>query len=135
MGSAKQENDLKVTNETVGEVPVLHVSGEIDMANAPVIEGTVETEVSNAAHGLVLDLSEVTYLDSAGVRLLYHLESRLASHQQRLVIIVPSGSVILRTLQAAGVIGSLVLCSSVEAGLTVANAVDHGGTGSNGTTG
>jgi anti-anti-sigma regulatory factor len=67
----------------------------------------------------VLDLSSVTYLDSSGIRLLFQLEADLVTHGQRLVIIVPSGAPILRTLQAAGVIGSLVLASSTEAALAL----------------
>jgi anti-anti-sigma factor len=105
------------------------------MSNTAVVESAVAADVSNDAHGMILDLSDVTYLDSAGIRLLYHLESRLAIHQQRLVIVVPTRSVIVRTLQAAGVIGSLVLASSLDEAVIAVRGEDQHETGSNGETG
>lgn len=126
---------MNLVTETIRDIPLLRVTGEVDMSNTSLIEDAVDDSVTNAAHGMILDLSEVTYLDSAGIRLLYHLESRLATHQQRLVIVVPSGSIIVRTLGAAGVIGSLVLSSSVDAAVTVVEAERPDETGSNGTTG
>lgn len=113
---------MNLTTSVVDGTLVVHVSGEVDMSNTETIESTVQADVPNDAHGMVLDLTGVTYLDSAGIRMLFHLESDLATHQQRLAIVVPLGSPIMRTLQAAGVIGSLVLTSTVEAGVPVAKA-------------
>jgi len=125
--------ELGVANE----VPLIKVSGEVDMSNCDRVDSAVTATVSNQAFALILDLSEVTYLDSAGVRLLYQLDARMDVHQQQLVIVVPSGANILRTLQAAGVIGSLVLASSLDAALLIAQSPREAQSGdhSNGTTG
>jgi anti-sigma B factor antagonist len=126
---------LNISVETISGTSVVRVSGEVDMSNTASVESAAASAVSNRAHGMVLDLSDVTYLDSAGVRLLYHLESRLGMHQQRLVIVVPTGAQIIRTLHAAGVVGSLVLVSSVEAAIVAAQAQEQRESGANGTTG
>jgi anti-anti-sigma factor len=127
--------NVNVVTEVINGSIVVRVSGEIDMSNTSAIEGAVVAEVTNDAHGMVLDLSDVTYMDSAGIRLLYHLESRLGVRQQRLVIVVPPGSAIVRTLQAAGVIGSLALVSSVADAVTVAHVEERRETGPSNSTG
>jgi stage II sporulation protein AA (anti-sigma F factor antagonist) len=120
-------------------VPLVRVMGEVDMSNCDRIDTAVTTTVTNQAFALVLDLSGVTYLDSAGVRLLYQLDARLDIHQQRLVVVVPAGANIMRTLQAAGVIGSLVLTSSLDAAMLIVESprpsTSHSRGHPNGTTG
>lgn len=127
---------MNVRSEMIGDVAALRVDGEIDMSSTQQIETLVGEVVTNQEHALILDLSGVTYLDSAGVRMLYQLDARLAVHQQRLIVIVPTGATILRTLQAAGVIGSLILASTDDAAMLIAQAPPpEAGRGPNGTTG
>ena len=118
---------MNVVSEAAAGLPAVRVSGEVDMSNTQRIADVVDSTVGNDAHALVLDLTGVTYLDSSGVRLLYQLDARLTAHQQRLVLVVPAGATILRTLRAAGVIGSLVLASSTDAAMLIArSAIDSG---------
>jgi anti-anti-sigma factor len=83
--------------------PVVRMTGDIDLSNVEALGRRVESAVSNRARGLVLDLSGVTYLDSTGLRLIYRLARRLGDRQQRLRLVVPDGSRILRVLTLAGV--------------------------------
>lgn len=61
-----------------GEV-VLAVTGEIDMSNSAVLDSAVESALgaSPAGHRLVVDLSEVEYLDSAGLTVLFNHADRV----------------------------------------------------------
>ena len=111
---------MKMILDVIDGVPVLRLAGEVDMSNTPAVQRLIATEIGNKVVAMVLDLSGVTYLDSAGIHLLYQLESKLEVHQQHLIVVVPTGVGITRTLQAAGVIGSFVLVSSVEAALVLA---------------
>ena len=52
------------------EIVVGFLSGEIDLSNAKELESQIENAVPNSALGMVLDLSELRYLDSSGIRLL-----------------------------------------------------------------
>ena len=63
-------------------VVVATLSGEIDLSNAAQITRAVVGGVPNEAVGLVMDLSDVAYLDSAGVRMLAELERRLGWRSQ-----------------------------------------------------
>lgn len=96
---------------TVGDVqvsgdagwPVARLTGAVDLSNVEVLSMRLEEAVSNRAQGLVLDLTDVTYLDSTGLRLIYRLARQLGDRQQRLRLVVPETSRILRVLTLAGV--------------------------------
>lgn len=105
---------MNVAVEMVNDTPVARLSGEVDMSNVRLIEERIGGSVSNKAFAVVIDLTDVTYLDSAGIRLLYQLDSRVQSRQQRLVIVVPLGAPINRTLEASGTIGTLKIVRSEQ---------------------
>lgn len=96
---------------TVGEVevsddpawPVATMSGAIDLSNVDELGLRLERSVSNRAQGLVLDLSDVNYIDSTGLRLVFRLARQLGDRQQSLRLVVPDGSRIRRVLTIAGV--------------------------------
>lgn len=77
--------------------------GEIDLANVEAISMEVLDVMANDAMVLVLDVSEVTYLDSTGVRLLFRLARQLRERQQRLVLVVPEQALIRSVLTLSGV--------------------------------
>lgn len=84
-------------------VPVACVEGEIDMSNAAAIHDALATGVPNTALGLVVELSEVAYLDSAGVRLVFRLAEELATRQQQLRLALPADSPVRRVLELSNV--------------------------------
>jgi anti-anti-sigma factor len=74
--------------------------------------------VPNDAIGLVLDLSDTHYLDSAGIRLLFVLQQRLGGRRQSLAAVVPTESLIRHTLEITEV------DQAVEIHSTVVEALD-----------
>jgi anti-anti-sigma factor len=84
--------------------PAILLSGEIDISNAAHLARALEGSVSNLDHALVLDLSLVTYVDSAGIRVMFELARRLQAHQQRLVLVLPEGSGVRRSLTLGGLL-------------------------------
>lgn len=81
---------------------VAHVSGEIDMSNAEEMGATVIAAAPNDAYGVVLDLSGVDYLDSAGIYVIYGMRSRLQARGQALMLVIPPGSPVHDTLRLSG---------------------------------
>src|SRR5439155_5170535 len=65
-----------------GETPVARLVGEIDASNAPGFASELKERLPNSAIGLVLDLSETTYIDSAGLHLIFDLSDALRRRQQ-----------------------------------------------------
>ena len=79
------------------------VTGEIDVSNAGELLGDLATAVANSAAGLLLDLSEVEFMDSSGVHMLYDLAERLANRQQRFAVVIPADRPPRRTVELSGV--------------------------------
>lgn len=93
---------------------VARLSGEIDLSNAALVKRTITESVSNEAAELVVDLTEVRYLDSAGIAMLFDLSRRLGEHDQRVVVVVPSASPIHRSLKAGGWPSTVPIVGSVD---------------------
>ena len=83
--------------------PVARLVGQIDLSNVEELRVRLERAVGNRATGLVLDLSEVTFLDSTGLRLVFRLARELADRQQSLQLVVPDDSLVKRVLTLTGV--------------------------------
>ena len=85
-----------------GEEVVGHIVGEIDISNATDLGAALEGAVPQRAIGLVLDLSRATYIDSAGIHLLFRLGSRLTRRRQQLRVVVPDDAPIRKIVNLAG---------------------------------
>jgi anti-anti-sigma factor len=84
-------------------VIVARITGEIDMSNAGELRSAIIEAAPNAALGLVLDLSAVDYIDSAGIHFLYRLGDSLRARGQTLRVVIPPNSSASDTLRLAGV--------------------------------
>jgi anti-sigma B factor antagonist len=81
---------------------VATISGEIDLSNAATLERAMLDAVPNTASGIVVDLSAVSYLDSAGIRMLGEMAERLRWREQRLAVVAPEGSRVRGVITMAG---------------------------------
>ena len=59
----------RIDTEVRGEACLVRAHGEIDLSNAGQLLAAIESAMPSGAHELVLDLTGVSYLDSAGVAL------------------------------------------------------------------
>jgi anti-anti-sigma factor len=66
-------------------------------------------------HGLIVDLTEVSYLDSSGVKGLFQLARDLRQHDQRLLVTVPVGSPLRRVLKITGLHEVAPICDDLDA--------------------
>jgi anti-anti-sigma factor len=80
------------------DVWVAALQGEIDISNADPLAQCLG-ELPNQSVGLVVDLTEVSYLDSSGVSLLHNLATRLGQRAQGLVVVSPQASAPYRVLK------------------------------------
>jgi anti-anti-sigma factor len=84
-------------------VHVAAITGEVDISNVDDV-GRRLTSLPNFAHGLVIDLRLVSYMDSTGISLLHDLAARLRERSQQLIIVCPQGSPPRRVLELTGLI-------------------------------
>jgi|SRR5688572_13611808 anti-anti-sigma factor len=103
--------------EAHDETPVVRIRGEIDLSNADAVRSDIVSAVPHAAAGLVLDLTETTYLDSSGIRLLFELAERLQSRRQRLVLVVTEAALVRRVLVLTKLDDAVPLHVDIDAAL------------------
>jgi anti-anti-sigma factor len=78
------------------------VRGEIDLQNAGDVEAQLTEAISNQATTVSIDLGDVAYLDSAGLRVLFHLVERLATLQIAVELVTPLRSPSRRVIELSG---------------------------------
>jgi anti-sigma B factor antagonist len=106
-----------LTEERHGDVMVVAIAGEVDASNAAEIGERLRRMTPNEAKALLVDLSETVYLDSAGINTLFALHSELHDRRQQLLLVVPDGNPMKRTLQIAGLDETVTLHPTRDAAL------------------
>lgn len=93
--------DAMGTLTTAGDVAVVKLSGELDLAATEPLRPTLDRAALHDGKLVVLDLSDVRYIDSCGVRLLFDLRRRMLPGA-RLVAVVPRASFIRKVVDLVG---------------------------------
>jgi anti-sigma B factor antagonist len=98
---------LTLTSRHRGDDVLVEVSGEIDLATAPVVEQAIAEAFSTDGHGdghgvdVVVDLHGVEFMGSTGLSVLLTAQAELAGAGLVLSLVDPS-PVVTRTLELAG---------------------------------
>ncbi|HEU0019172.1 MAG TPA: STAS domain-containing protein [Thermoleophilaceae bacterium] len=101
--------------ERLGEWVVAHVEGELDMSNCSYVRDELTRSIPGDAGGMVIDLGETVYLDSAAIELLFELARRLGRRRQDLRIAMPDDSPLRRVLELTDVRAVAPVHPTVEA--------------------
>jgi anti-anti-sigma factor len=101
-------------------VDVLMLRGELDLTNAETLDGELERATAAA---VVLDLGGLSFIDSAGMRVIDRGNRRLAEEGRTLVIVASGDSAAGWLLRIAGVSDSAVT-DSLESAVRYASRVD-----------
>jgi anti-anti-sigma factor len=104
-----------VSEERRGDLVVARIDGEIDASNVAWLQERLLAMIGNQAHGLAVDLSGTTYIDSAGLALLFELAESLQRHQQQLCLVVAASSPIARMSSLTGLDTAVPTYPTVEA--------------------
>jgi anti-sigma B factor antagonist len=121
--------DLLSIDRLPGRPPVLCVGGEIDLAAVVVLRRAVEQAVTPDDRGLVLDLADVTYVDSAGLHLLVQVSVDLAAHRQSLRLVVPPASTLHPLMVIAGLADVIGIDTDVDAARQALDGSEPGASG------
>ena len=89
---------IAIVAEQLGDWHVLHVHGELDVETAPVLREACSDAVSDGHTSLILDLSDVPFIDSSGLSVLISAQRvvRLAEGRLRLATAAPPTLRLLR---------------------------------------
>jgi len=80
---------------------LLHLSGELDLASAPILEDAI-ARVARPGATVEVDLTRLTFIDSSGIKVLCHALGGLGDG--RLIVRNPTRAV-RRTLELTGLVG------------------------------
>jgi anti-anti-sigma factor len=111
-----------VTEDHDGDVQVAAIDGEIDASNVGDLGHRVRSMLTNRSEALVVDLFATTYIDSAGLNLLFELADELRQRQQRLVLAVGEQSAIARMIAITGLDGIVPTYPTRDAAVRAASA-------------
>ena len=95
-------NAVRVEADTDDAYVRFSLAGEIDLENAAVVEDQLLAAITNHTERVSLDLSGVEYLDSAGLRVLFHLVDRLSTLQIEALLVASADSPARRVIELSG---------------------------------
>jgi anti-sigma B factor antagonist len=101
----------EVIRWTMAATPVVHLSGEIDVANAADLFACISARLEGA--GVVVDLSDVSFIDSCGLAQLIVLAQRRAVR-----VVAAQGRVPRRVLDMTRLTDLIPTYETVEDALT-----------------
>jgi anti-anti-sigma factor len=103
------------------DVVVAAVAGELDLSNSPSTGDAIESALPASARALVVDFSNLTFLDSSGVAMLFRLVRRLSDHRQELHVVAPEGEAVGRVLEIVEFDRAAPVHPSLDAALDAAS--------------
>ena len=112
---------IRVQEERQDSTLILALDGEFDAASVGEVAVKLRRLVENQTTKLVVDLAHVTYLDSAGINLVFAVGGELSARQQQLHLVIVSGSPIERTLKIVGADRAFPVHASLDEALATAS--------------
>jgi anti-sigma B factor antagonist len=111
------ENPVKDVSRRNGAV-VVRLFGELDLYNAPLVRKALLASVADNPERLVVDLSEVSFMDSTALGVL--VEARASLQNRRALLLAGPGAEARRVLEVSGLDRHFRVHESVEQALTAA---------------
>ena len=94
---------LTIRSQWEGDTHVLALAGELDIASASAVDAELAgAEGAARLARLVIDLRDVTFIDSSGLRLVIEANRRAETAAHRLALVRPSDRV-FRAFQISGI--------------------------------
>jgi anti-sigma B factor antagonist len=93
--------ELDINPESIGDLSLIGLSGEVDVYSAPMLRETIKDLVDEGKYKIVVDLEKVAFLDSTGLGVLVGGLKRVKHHDGELGIICDQEK-ILRIFRITG---------------------------------
>jgi anti-sigma B factor antagonist len=98
-------------------VRVIAVAGELDIATAPKLCARLDASRSTRRPRLLVDLSEVDFCDSTGLRALLGAAAEVRAHGGRFAIVCPPSGNVARVLDIVGAGEWMAIHADPDSGL------------------
>jgi anti-anti-sigma factor len=101
---------FSITSEVTNSIAKLTLAGSLDSSSASLMQEEIQKVAGQSPTELVLYLSELTFMASAGLRMLVFAKQKLGTSVQ-IYLVKPQGQII-DTLQMTGIIHSVHIVDS-----------------------
>jgi len=98
-------------------VKVIEVAGELDITTAPRLSARLEARRIGRRRRLLVDLTDVDFCDSTGLRALLGAASEVRAHGGRFAIVCPPNGDVARLLEIVGAGEWMAIHADSESGL------------------
>jgi anti-anti-sigma factor len=113
--STASGSTCEVNERLIGQVAVIATSGVVDMITAPQLEEAIKTALAKSPAGLVVDLTDVEFLASAGMGVLVAAHDAAPDGVQ--IHIVAEGPATSRPLKLVGIADIVPLHATLDEAL------------------
>jgi anti-sigma B factor antagonist len=110
---------LAVERTSRDGVELLLVEGELDIASAHRLISVLNGAVQEALRSLVVDLSQVDFMDSTGLALLINANRRLTRRSKGFAVVCPPGP-LRRVFEVTDMVETLHVCPDRDSAWAVA---------------
>jgi anti-sigma B factor antagonist len=107
-------SELHLEPAQISGAPGVAVRGELDMGTAPQLEEALDSAVGATVGAFVIDLCDVSFLDSTAISVLMRARALLGREDRALVVVCPPGSA-RRVFELAGIEDLFALFGSRDA--------------------
>ena len=90
--------EVQIEQREGDHVVVARLTGELDISGADSTGQRIAEAVPSSARGVVVDMSELEFIDSSGISMLFALARRVGSRRQELRVVAPAGKPVARVL-------------------------------------
>jgi anti-anti-sigma factor len=98
-----------VVVERRGDAARVVVTGELDLANAKIVEQQILRGVDDGLATFTLDLTDLRYIDSAGLWILFRLGTQLTTANIAGEVLIPAEGPVWRMVETAGVAAAITV--------------------------
>jgi anti-sigma B factor antagonist len=117
--------ELNITvKEPSDDTVVVHLAGELDLVTTHTLQERLWPLFDRPRRAVLLDLTEVTFLGSTGLADLVNAKERAGRSGIRLLL-VATGRVVLRPLEATGLMSIFPVYDSIDAALAASYQGDR----------
>jgi anti-anti-sigma factor len=107
---------FELKSSHAADILIVEIAGEIDMATSPEMAEAVEA-ASDSCRRVVVDLTEVTFLDSSALNALVVCRRSLGARDIDMRVVTPSDNVVRRVFEIAQLTDELGVVETFDAAL------------------
>ena len=118
---------MEITTQEIKHVELITVKGRVDSVEAVGLAKALESALRREKYKIVVDMSQVEYMSSAGFRALGDAQRNSQRHQGGEVVLARVPALIHEALEMVGFTHYFHIENSVEAALAFAENLPSGG--------